>query len=90
MTNRTVKHASSTSAKQQLPALSSTAADESKPATGSKPNSLLSSSVAPVTAEMRRAMIAEAAYYIAEQRGFGDGHDVEDWLIAEKQINGKI
>ncbi|MGA7537735.1 MAG: DUF2934 domain-containing protein [Steroidobacteraceae bacterium] len=32
-------------------------------------------------------MIAEAAYYIAEQRGFGHGREVEDWLLAQKQID---
>ena len=39
---------------------------------------------------MRRAMIAEAAYYIAEQRGFSDGYDVENWLLAEKQIDAGL
>lgn len=36
---------------------------------------------------MRRTMIAKAAYYIAEQRGFGHGREVEDWLLAQKQID---
>lgn len=39
---------------------------------------------------MRLRMIAEAAYYIAEQRGFGNGRDVEDWLCAEKQIDAAL
>lgn len=87
MANHTAKHAGSTSAKQQLPASSSTAADQPAAPKPTKPNLLLSGSVAPVTAEVRRAMIAEAAYYIAEQRGFGYGRDVEDWLLAEDQID---
>lgn len=35
--------------------------------------------------EIRR-QIAEAAYYLAEQRGFAPGCDVDDWLAAEAQI----
>lgn len=31
-------------------------------------------------------MIATAAYYIAEQRNFAPGHELEDWLAAERQI----
>jgi hypothetical protein len=63
---------------------------ESKPNSGAKPDSLLVHSPAPVSADTRRAMIAEAAYYIAEQRGFSDGRDVEDWLLAEKQIDAGL
>jgi hypothetical protein len=56
----------------------------------SKPNSLIETKLTPVTAEMRQAMIAEAAYYIAEQRGFGSGRDVDDWLLAEKRIDAAL
>jgi Protein of unknown function (DUF2934) len=31
-------------------------------------------------------LVAEAAYYRAEQRGFAPGQDVEDWLAAEAQL----
>ncbi|HVS77262.1 MAG TPA: DUF2934 domain-containing protein [Steroidobacteraceae bacterium] len=91
--HRSAKAPSAKSVKPQGAAVPSTTAAgtaESKPATGSKPNSLLASSLAPVSAETRRAMIAEAAYYIAEQRGFGYGCEVEDWLLAEKQIDGAL
>jgi hypothetical protein len=30
--------------------------------------------------------IAELAYYKAESRGFEMGHDVEDWLEAEREL----
>ena len=33
-----------------------------------------------------RQMIEEAAYFIAEQRGFSPGHELEDWLKAKAQI----
>jgi hypothetical protein len=41
----------------------------------------------PVDPEARRLMIAEAAYYCAEQRGFEPGHELEDWLEAETRID---
>ena len=31
-------------------------------------------------------MIAEAAYYRAEKRGFAPGMELDDWLQAEKEI----
>jgi len=37
--------------------------------------------------EQRDAMIREAAYYRYEQRGYGDGHDIEDWLAAEAGLD---
>lgn len=42
----------------------------------------------PLQAELEeyREMIAEAAYVKAEQRGFTGGHDLEDWLAAEREI----
>lgn len=36
--------------------------------------------------EQARLMIEEAAYYLAEKRGFTPGHELEDWLQAEAQI----
>ena len=44
----------------------------------------------PVPPEQRRMMICEAAYYIAEHRGFEAGHDVDDWLAAERQIDAAL
>ena len=32
------------------------------------------------------ARIAEAAYCCAEQRGFAPGHEIDDWLQAERGI----
>ncbi len=37
--------------------------------------------------ETRAAMIAEAAYYRAEKRGFASGHETEDWLAAEAEVD---
>ena len=43
-----------------------------------------------LTEEQRRVMIAEAAYYMAERRGFESGHELEDWLLAESQLEAPI
>jgi hypothetical protein len=40
-----------------------------------------------VTAEYRRAMIAESAYLRAERRGFQGGDPVADWLESEKEVD---
>ncbi len=34
--------------------------------------------------------IAEAAYFRAERRGFAPGHELEDWLAAEREIEGRL
>jgi len=39
-----------------------------------------------VTAEQRRRMIAEAAYFRAQRRGFQDGDPIDDWLAAEAEV----
>ena len=90
MANHTSKPDSSKPAKPQVAAIASTAAASApgrKPNSSPKLNALVGGSVAPLAAATRQAMIAEAAYYIAEQRGFQGGRDVEDWLLAEKQID---
>jgi hypothetical protein len=40
-----------------------------------------------VSAEERREMIAVAAYFLAEQRGFAPDGAADDWLQAERQID---
>jgi hypothetical protein len=36
----------------------------------------------------REALIATAAYYRAEKRGFDPGYEQEDWLAAEREVDG--
>jgi len=38
----------------------------------------------------RRAWIARTAYAMAQRRGFEPGHELEDWLEAEKQVQYEI
>ncbi len=41
------------------------------------------------TPQRRHTMIAEAAYYLAQQRNFQPGDPLQDWLRAEKLIDQK-
>ncbi len=43
-----------------------------------------------VTGDLRRAMIAEAAYFHAERRGFAPGGEVQDWLSAEAEVDALL
>ena len=40
--------------------------------------------------EHRAALIAEAAYFRAEKRGFRPGHETEDWLAAEAEVDARL
>ncbi len=43
-----------------------------------------------LTALDRRTMIATAAYYRAERRQFASGHELEDWLAAEADVDASV
>ena len=70
----------------EIPATAETRARSAQPkatrAAQAKPPSR-----AAVSADDRRAMIAEAAYLRAERRGFAPGHETEDWLAAEVEVD---
>lgn len=53
--------------------------------TGSKPNSETT-----LSPEQRAQMVAVAAYYKAEQRGFAAGHEMDDWLAAEQEFKALL
>ena len=38
----------------------------------------------------RAHMIAEHAYYIAAERGFAPGNELDDWLSAEREIDRRL
>lgn len=42
------------------------------------------------TARQREQMIAVTAYYRAQGRNFDPGHDLEDWLEAEAEVNARL
>jgi hypothetical protein len=43
----------------------------------------------PSMSESREARIAECAYWRAERRGFAPGHELEDWLQAEREVDSQ-
>jgi hypothetical protein len=43
-----------------------------------------------VDPEQRAALIAEAAYFRAQKRGFAAGHETEDWLAAEAEVDANL
>jgi hypothetical protein len=38
----------------------------------------------------RDRLIAEAAYYLAQSRGFVPGYEVDDWLAAEREVDSRL
>jgi Protein of unknown function (DUF2934) len=40
--------------------------------------------------EDRQSIIAKAAYFRAERRHFEPGHELEDWLAAESEVDRRI
>lgn len=43
-----------------------------------------------IVPEQRQQLIAQAAYFIAERRGFAPGNEIADWLQAEAEIEACI
>lgn len=56
------------------------------PATRTAPAGIL----LPVSHEERWRMVAEAAYYIAQRRGFAGGDTTADWVAAEAEVDAKL
>jgi len=54
---------------------------------GSKKTAPPKTTSAGVASDQRMKMVAEAAYYLAEQRGFSEGNAENDWYTAETQID---
>jgi hypothetical protein len=46
--------------------------------------------VQPPEDDARRALIAQAAYFRAERRGFAAGHEERDWLEAEAEVDAML
>ena len=55
---------------------------KSKPRKAAKKNT--------VSPEVRNHMVATAAYFLAEKRGFVTGYEMEDWASAEKNIDAML
>jgi hypothetical protein len=59
-----------------------------------KPSATAATAKAPtavtVSEDVRRGMIAEGAYLRAERRGFAPGHEEQDWLAAEAEVDALL
>lgn len=63
-----------------------------KRARGAQPhsNSIVTRSSAYIEPQAREAMIAESAYFRSAHRGFEPGHELDDWLAAESEIDAAM
>ena len=43
-----------------------------------------------VTAHEMRRLVAEAAYFRAASRHFAPGHELDDWLVAEREVAERV
>jgi len=43
-----------------------------------------------VDPQRRAALIARAAYFRAMERGFAPGHELQDWLAAEAEVDAEL
>lgn len=43
-----------------------------------------------VDPQQRAALIARAAYFRAQARGFAPGHELADWLAAESEVDAQL
>jgi hypothetical protein len=71
--------------KVSVKAQQSSTATRANPASRTPPGEAAGNS-----AEQRQHMIAETAYYYAEQRGFQGGDPSQDWLQAEAEIDRRL
>jgi hypothetical protein len=71
------------------PRRSRTTPKASAPATGEAAGNSRPASkrTAAKTTKPRHTMIAEAAYFLAERRGFAPGQELDDWLQAEAEVD---
>ncbi len=75
--------------KKSAPATS--VAAEKKPAKAPATKKTATKKTAPlISPEHRYHMIATAAYYLAERRGFAGGYEMQDWISAEAEIDAQL
>lgn len=53
-------------------------------------HSIVTRSSAYVAPQQREGLIAESAYFRSAHRGFEPGHEVDDWLAAESEIDAAL
>jgi hypothetical protein len=65
-------------------------ATATKVSTAQKPGMSRATGTPTVSEDIRRGMIAEAAYYRALKRNFVGGSEQEDWLLAEQEVDQQL
>ena len=56
----------------------------------SEPDSLPEVVIETDCSTARRELIAAEAYFLAEQRGFAPGCELDDWLAAERAVDDRL
>ncbi|MEI7843501.1 MAG: DUF2934 domain-containing protein [Gallionellaceae bacterium] len=80
------KAATKPAVKKAVPAKSVAVTTEAKP----KKAPAKKAATVSISPEHRYHMIATAAYYIAERRGFSGSYEMQDWISAEAEIDAKL
>jgi len=63
---------------------------KASPKKGRKAKTSSSASIPQQDSAGQQMMIAEAAYFIAEHRGFTAGDELSDWLQAEREVQASL
>ena len=58
------------------------------PVTGHSRYSLIAQTM--LERDIRHEIVAKAAYFRAQRRGFAPGHEMEDWLAAQAEVDTGI
>jgi len=82
-----VKKTATVTAKTATPAIKTPLAKTAKPTSRAKVTIKKTIKKSVISAEDRYHMIAIAAYFRAEKRGFAGGYEMEDWIASEAQID---
>ena len=68
-----------------------TTASQGNKASGTKQSAKREQAASPViSSQQRKQMINEAAFYIAQSRGFIGGNPMDDWLQAEAEVDKQL
>jgi hypothetical protein len=87
---KTTKATSSTPAKKAVAGTPAKKASASKAAATAKSTPKKTAKKTTVSSEERYQMIATAAYFLAERRGFSGCYEMVDWITAEAEIDAKL
>jgi DUF2934 family protein len=85
-----LQHALQSRAVEQQAVEQQKSPDPSPRAFSTDPSPFTRPPVLPPESSAYRELVALAAYYRAEQRGFAPGGELEDWLDAEREVASRL